>query len=423
VAAPGGRLPELLVEHGVPDRAVRLYLGACRDGPQTASELARLSGMHRVEAYRYIKQLVEQGLLKASRRRPMRFAALPPEELLDRWIRSATERLRRLEGDRERALAEVGSDLLEANPDDPKKFSVLEGQEEIYRFLARRIGTAKSEIRAAIPGPALAIGITWGIDRAFREAARRGVKIYVVTDIHLANRAEAKHFSTFVALRHSPRPLLSRSMAIDRMGAVAYVTGPEGIGGSTPFQVAIWSSSPSFRGLTEEYLRRSWSHAIPAERRIVELETPGRATLPMRIDQSEPFDRLREIAALGMRTMGIDELRLDLPEAIEAIGRQVGRQVSEGLDGETPAEVTRSLVSYYRRHALGTLEVAREKPLTLRVTQCFACVRQSPEIGRSLCPSILKSILEHRLGAEYDVSQPDPKQHATRGCLFNVTAS
>ncbi len=420
----GGRLYELLLHHGVPERGARLYLAACREGPQTASELARMTGMHRVEAYRFIRQLEVSGLLRTEGRGPMRFAALPPEALLDRWIRAATERLRRLEADRTGALADLDSGLLDLNAEGSRKFAVIEGQEEIYRFVNRRIGTAKSEIRASVPGLALGLAINGGVDRAMRKAHERGVKIQILTDIHHATRSEAKHFGSFADVRHSVHPLTARSMVIDRAGALAYVSGPEGIGGTSTSQVAVWSGSPSFRSITDDYLRGLWRHAVPADRRFVEIESPRSAVLPMHTaGDRETFLRLQEIAALGMKTTGIDTLRFDLPELIGAIGRQIGHQVSENLSGETPEEVARSLADYYTQNALGHLEVARARPLTLKVTNCFACVRHSTEIGRRLCPMIFKSALEDQLGGEYDVSAPDPTRHAQRGCLFTVARS
>ncbi|MCI4357949.1 MAG: hypothetical protein L3J95_01760 [Thermoplasmata archaeon] len=424
MTVPGGRLHDLLLQHGVPERASRIYLAAVREGPQTASEFARVTAMHRVEAYRFIKHLEVLGLLRSTSGRPMRFAALPPDALLDRWIRTATERLRRLEGDRLLTLEDLKAGLLDVHSADPRKFTVLEGQEEIYRFLVRRIGTAKVEIWASMPGAALPLAIAGGINQAFRAAHDRGVRIRVVTDIRPTNRGEVKHFLGFADIRHSTRPVVTRAVVVDRIGAVAYVSSTEGLGGSSVSQVAVWSSSPSFRKLAMDYLRPLWTRSMTVERRLVELEAPERPRLPMRLGQAEaPLARLREIATLGMRATGIEELHLDVPDMIEAVGRQLGRQVGDELEGETPDEVARSLIEYYKGHAMGRLEIARARPLTLKVTQCFACVRQSPEVGRRLCPMVLKSALENRLGSGFDVSQPDPSRHSSRGCLFTVTPS
>jgi len=55
------------------------------------------------------------------------------------------------------------------------------------------------------------------------------------------------------------------------------------------------------------------------------------------------------------------------------------------------------------------------------VTGCFACTGDSPEIGRVMCPELLRTILEARLGQRWEVSKPDPTKHASRGCVFTAT--
>ncbi|HEV2231595.1 MAG TPA: hypothetical protein VGS18_05370, partial [Thermoplasmata archaeon] len=114
-------------------------------------------------------------------------------------------------------------------------------------------------------------------------------------------------------------------------------------------------------------------------------------------------------------------LQIDLPEVIGTIARNLGRQMSSEIEGETPDEVARSLSEFYHRRAMGELEIVRARPLTLKVSQCFACVKQSPEIGRELCSSMLRSVFEARTGGTCEVSKPDPSRHAARGCLFSIT--
>ena len=111
--------------------------------------------------------------------------------------------------------------------------------------------------------------------------------------------------------------------------------------------MAVWSSSPSFRKLAQEFFRPLWTRGVPVEKRLVELEVRDHPSVSMRPGQAdEPFARLQEIATLGMRATGIEELQFDLPDMIEAVGRQLGRQVSDELSGETPEELARSLSEY-----------------------------------------------------------------------------
>ena len=422
MGAPKPGLLELLAEHGVPEKGARVYLAACRGGAMTASELARVSAVNRVEAYRFIKQLSTEGLLRATGSRPQRFEALSPDDLIDRWIRRASDRLRQLEQDRSRILTEweEGRDVLEER--DPRKFTVLEGREAIRRFLLKRIGSAEREILVSVSERALSRFVDQGIDRAFREASNRGVKVRVVTEVHSQNLLEAKHFAGFSELRHSSNPVANRAVVVDRLGSLVYVSSEDGLGRSGEEQVALWSSAPMFIRLTREYHRRLWMPATRAEARFVELETPPEAVLPVIAGkEAVPFQRLKEVAKLGMRASGVREFHLHLPDLIETIARQLGREIAEQIDGRSPAEVARALGTYYETHTMGHLTTVRDRPLTLRVTGCFACTGDSPEIGRVMCPELLRSILEARLGQRWEVSKPDPTKHASRGCVFTAT--
>jgi sugar-specific transcriptional regulator TrmB len=423
VGQPTGGLHGLLVEHGVPERGARLYLALCRDGPQTAAELARIAGLHRVEAYRFLRQLEAMGLLTSYGQRPTRYAAVAPEAVVDRWIHRATEKVRRLQTDREQILRDFQEDLTASPPDGAPRFTVLESPDKIHRFLIQRIGAAREEVRVAVGGFSLARAIEGGVDRALREASERGVRVRLVTEVTVGNLPEAKHFSEFSELRHASGPVSNRTLVVDRAGALIYVSGAEGLGASDAQQVALWSSAASFQRLARDYHQRLWAKGEKSEERFVALETPPTAVLPVvRGRESEPMDRLREVTALGMRVAGVQEMTLDLAELIGTIGRQLGRELGRSLSGDSPVEVARSLQAYYGGHAMGTLTMVKERPLVLRVNGCFACVQHSPEVGRVLCPEMVGAALESRLGAHYDVTKPDPRRHAQRGCVFTVTA-
>ena len=419
---PGSGILELLVEHGVPEKAARVYLAACRAGPQTASELARISAVNRVEAYRFIKQLTDEGMLRAATSRPQRFSALSPDALIDRWIHRASERLRSLERDREKILSSWEEQRTEFDDGDPRKFAVLEGRETIRRFLAKRIGAVERQILLSATGLSLPGLIDSGLDRALRKAGARGVKVRLVTEVYPTTLVEAKHLSAFTELRHSNGPVMNRAVIFDRLGALVYVSSEDGLGRSGEEQVALWSSAPMFVRLARGYHRRLWTPAVRCEERFVELETPPSAFLPVVAGkETQPFQRLKEIAKLGMRASGVRELHLNLPELIEAIARQLGHEIAGRIEGRSPEEIARSLGEYYETHTMGHLTRLKDRPLTLRVSGCFACTSDSPEIGRVMCPQLLRTVLETRLGQHWEVSKPDPTKHAARGCIFSAT--
>jgi sugar-specific transcriptional regulator TrmB len=378
--------------------------------------------VNRVETYRYIKPLSNERLLKATGGRPRRFAATAPDELIERWIRRASDRLRQLEEDREKVLSDWEESRTEFEDGDPRKFAVLEGRETIRRFLEKRIGSADKQILVSTTGPALAGLVDAGVDRAFKTAAGRGVKVRLVTEVYPTNLVETKLLQTFAEVRHSKGPVANRAVVFDRHGALVYVSGEDGLGRTGEEQVALWSSAPMFVQLARDYHRRLWTPAVRAEARVVELENPPAAVLPVLAGKETiPFQRLTEITKLGMRASGVRELHLHLPELIETIARQLGREIAGQIDGRTPEEVAAAIGKYYEAHTMGRLTTIKQQPLTLRVTGCFACTRDSPEIGRVLCPQLLGAVLEARLGQHWEVTKPDPTKHATRGCIFTAT--
>lgn len=414
-------LLELLIARGVPEPAGRIYLVATRGTPLTAAELARSTAVHRVHAYRFIRELTEAGLLKPVGTRPLRFAALPVPELLDRWISQHTEEVARLQRDREQLVAESLDATGFGGGEDGRRFAIVEGQSAIHAFLRKRIGSARKEVLITVAGFALSRAVDGAIDRAVREAKERGVRVRLVTEVGPSNLAEVKLFLPGAEVRHTSRPVTNRAVLFDRSQAALFVSGEDGFGAGGDAQVMLVTSDPHFLTLTREYHQRLWTHSVPFAERSVQLENPPRAVLAVgRGQMGETFQRLREITELGMSATGMQEVSIDLPELIQAVAGQLGRQIGEGLEGRAPAEVARSLAEYYARHATGKLHIVKDAPLTLRVTNCFAC-RTSPEIGRVLCPGMIRAAMETRLGESWDVSKPDPTHHAARGCLFTIT--
>ncbi len=425
MAPPEGDIRSLLTAHGIPDKGARLYLAASHGGPQTASELARLTAMHRVEAYRFIQQLIDQGLLHETTTRPRRFAALPPEELVDRWIREAAENLRRLQRDRDRVVASwlKTRELLGAT--DGRKFTVLEGREERNRFLEKRLGVAERQILMTVSAATLASLAAGGVDRALRDASERGIRVRIVTEIYRPDLAGVRHYLDFAEVRHATRPLMHRSIVVDRAGALVLISAEgETSREARDEQIALWSTAPAVVDLSREYHQRQWGPGVRGETRLVEIESPSMTVLPVIAGRErEPFRRLREIATLGMQATGVRELRLSVPGMIEEIAEQLGRQIADGIDARTVEEVGSALAQYYTAHTRARLEVTRTRPLTFRVQNCFACTDGSTEIGRVMCPCLLRTVFENRLGGRWEVSKPDPTRHATRGCSFVVKAA
>jgi HTH-type transcriptional regulator, sugar sensing transcriptional regulator len=420
VARSGAGLVRLLAERGVPERAARIYIAASREGPQTASELARMSGVHRVETYRHIQQLHEAGLLRSVGGRPKRFAALSAEELLERWIRTTSEDLRRLEAGRDQMIREFQEQITTPELNDGRKFAVMEHRKALYSFLRKQIGLARKEILLSLSPSAMARFIDGGIDRDLRTAFQRGVKIRVITEINRGNLPDAKHFATFSEIRNTRSMPAARGVLLDRVGAVIYVAGDLRPGGDEDKLVTVWTTDDEFLNLVRVQYQALWNHCTPSEQRIVELEEGGAASLPVRLGREvESFNRLREITQLGMQVGALQELPFDVPEFIDTVARQVGREIASELEGERPLEIAKSLQEYFRAKGV-RFDILEPEPLVIRTDGCIACDGGSPEVGRLLCPAILRTIFETRTGGKWEVGRPPARKRNPRGHTFSL---
>ncbi|MCI4350305.1 MAG: hypothetical protein L3K15_02165 [Thermoplasmata archaeon] len=418
----GGRsLHGLLLEDGVPDRGARIYLAACREGPLTASELARRAQLNRVDAYRFIRQLVANGLLRSTNGRPMRFAPLPPEQFLDRVHHKAAEKVEELEGERERILLGWREALVSPDGADDRRFTVLEGADEAFRFLKRKVGAAEKELQMCGTRDSLGRVLDFGLDRSLKEARARGVKLRLLVHIEADTLPLAKQFESFAEIRHAPVPFGVPSLQIDRNGLFVNISDHYANGTAAKPLIGLWTTSPELLHSGREFFRHVWSRSTDYAARQVALEAPSGATLNIIAGhEDEGMFRLKEVAELGMRAVGIEELRLDLVGLIDTIGRQLGREIGDRVTGETPPEVVRALTEYYASHAMGAVSVVKDRPLTLRVTGCFASQSPSSEVGRLLCPAILGAALERRLGSRWAVSSSDFGRGRRGGCLFTI---
>ena len=110
----------------------RVYLYLARFGAHKAQSIAESLGVHRTEAYKILKRLESQGLITKIMERPMKFVAVPFEQVLENLIEERRQRIRQME-QRKTELLHIWKSLPEpANVNKVKEtFQVLEGKRHI----------------------------------------------------------------------------------------------------------------------------------------------------------------------------------------------------------------------------------------------------------------------------------------------------
>lgn len=75
---------------------------------------------------------------------------------------------------------------------------------------------------------------------------------------------------------------------------------------------------------------------------------------------------------------------INVDPILHTAGAALGRGLARTFVGRTTEELLAELATFWRRHALGRIEVASTDPLEIIVYDCFECM-DLPQLGRSAC--------------------------------------
>src|SRR5213593_4895890 len=207
---------EALQRIGLSRYEALVFVNLARAGATTAGDVARASGVNRVQTYRALDGLEARGLVEVTLDRPRRYAARAINEVFDMIAEEKRSELERMD--------EVRKTLLEAWPrlsgrtrDRPSvRLQVIKGRGQIYRTIREFVAGAKEEVLAFTTTKGLQRSYRAGINEALLDSMRHGVKPRLVADINEANSALMTRVAANVPLRHVERQR-ARFIIADRM--------------------------------------------------------------------------------------------------------------------------------------------------------------------------------------------------------------
>ena len=130
---------------------VKVYLFLARYGSQKAQQIAESMDIHRTEAYKTLRTLEAQGLIARILEKPMKFAALPFEQVLENLIEARRKRIIQLER-RRTELLEMWRSLPEVEEFKAHKgtLQVLEGKRQVLIKVCELLSSSEAEFQAVV---------------------------------------------------------------------------------------------------------------------------------------------------------------------------------------------------------------------------------------------------------------------------------
>jgi HTH-type transcriptional regulator, sugar sensing transcriptional regulator len=260
---------EALEQVGLTRYEAKVFVNLGRAGAATAAELARASGVNRMQAYRALESLEARGLVEVSLDRPRRYASRAINEIFELFVSEKQEELERIEEVRKELLGHSARIFGGGRALPSVRLQVIKGRSQVYRALRRGVEQARKEI--------LSFTTTKGLQRSFRaeinvallEAMRRGVRPRFIAEIRKANLPLMDRIARNAPLRHLEGQR-ARFLVVDNASVLTFLIQDERtIRGDA--ETALWTNSPDFVEAHAEFFEKAWGIATPAEARIAEL--------------------------------------------------------------------------------------------------------------------------------------------------------
>jgi len=130
---------------------VKVYLFLARCGSQKVQQIAENIGIHRTEAYKVLRSLEAQGLIARILEKPMKFAALPLESVLESLIEERRGRIIQLE-QRKKELLEMWRSLpaVEEFSSHKETLQVIEGKRQVMVKVSELLSSSEAEFQAVV---------------------------------------------------------------------------------------------------------------------------------------------------------------------------------------------------------------------------------------------------------------------------------
>lgn len=130
---------------------IRVYLYLARFGAHKAQSIAEALGVHRTEGYKILRRLESQGLVSKIMERPMKFVAVPLENVLNNLIEERRQKIHEME-QKKAQLLKIWATLPEPESVTHEKetFQVLEGKKHISVRLAELLDNSESAFNMVV---------------------------------------------------------------------------------------------------------------------------------------------------------------------------------------------------------------------------------------------------------------------------------
>ncbi len=241
---------------------VKLWAAILSRGVSTAGELSDIADVPRSRTYDVLESLERKGFVIVKPEKPIKYLAIPPEEVLDRVhskiqsdLANHSDRISKLKGS-EMMLELSNLHKQGIEPMQVTDFSgALKGRHNIYDQLSYVFKEARSSVDLVTSEDGLARKLRM-LKPLIERAVSRGVRIRILApSVGSNDLAALKSFGENVEVKNN-QELKGRFCLVDKKHVVFMLTDDEEVHPS--YDMGFWVKSPYFAGTVNKMFDQIW---------------------------------------------------------------------------------------------------------------------------------------------------------------------
>jgi sugar-specific transcriptional regulator TrmB len=181
-------LKNALQHFGATEKEAEVYIFLAKRGTLGTGQIARQMKKNKGHIYRILSSLEQKGLVEATLEVPTRFTAVSLEKVIDGYVKAKQVEIAQVEKTKEDLLEDWKRISQTEAELKPEKFTVVEGNQKIYRKIAEMIEKTENEFSAVSLVSDLARAEQFGVlDSVYSNPRKNELKFRFLTDVNQQN--------------------------------------------------------------------------------------------------------------------------------------------------------------------------------------------------------------------------------------------
>ena len=438
---------EKFTEAGLEEKHAKLIIDLACNPPSKASEIGKRVGVSRMDAYNSLRKLQEQGLVKATLDKPIRFFGMRIEEVFQQIIRIKEMDLRRIQHNLENLSSNSEIPIMSVDQtSDEDTFSVLKDRHTIMATIESVVAESEEQIWLLLGRWGILHILRSGAKKAIEDAISRGVDIKVVASIDKKTIRFFDSLDDQIEIRHHEDFNLN-GVFVDEEVGIQFVHTEDSPTGRGKDDTAILIESEMLLNAQSELLKIQWE-AAKSYSSIRSKILDGVMIEPLRLSLGEGsfYENFRKTLLAGMSKQStsnvmlrkngseiqfdndieresLSALGIDSSILFEHVGGRIGQELTVKLQHiKDDLEFWNAIIQEWSEMGMGEIEISELPPTKIIVKNSSAC-GGSPSTSKFLCnidECVLSGILLERHGRKVSTSKRECIQTDNCSCFYEI---